>query len=201
MSGTSGGYTSGIAGGMLRTRASRYRLMAMSVHVDTGLDALGQWQHDAPLVRRLDASASVDVFAQAGVSDHLHEGMMNVRAISIGRPGPWAGERTAYGRSALHGLGLAWSRRKGARLWRKVINQQCTHKLGQLLRQRLAHRTDAEGEPIRHGPDLLGESPEVCWGSPRRRRRHLRGRAPRMAMSLTHLFRQTLQRGRLPHGE
>ena len=29
---------------------------------------------------------------------------------------------------------------------------------GQLLRQqRLAHRTDAEGEPIRHGSDFLGE--------------------------------------------
>ena len=58
----------------------------------TGLDALGQWQHDAPVVRRLDASTSVDIFgpmpAQAGVSDHLQEGMMNVRAISIGRPSP-----------------------------------------------------------------------------------------------------------------
>ena len=86
--------------------------------VDTRLDALGQWQHDARVVRRLDASTSVDIFgpmpAQPRVIDHL-KGVADVRAISI-RPSPRAGGGTAYGRYALHALGLALPWGQGARV-------------------------------------------------------------------------------------
>ena len=46
---------------------------------DSGLDALREWQHDAPVVRRLDASASVDIFssvpAQVSVSNNMQESL------------------------------------------------------------------------------------------------------------------------------
>ena len=50
--------------------------------VDSGLDALRQWQHNTPVVRRLDASTSVDIFSsvptQVGVSDNVQESMADV---------------------------------------------------------------------------------------------------------------------------
>ena len=105
---------------------------------DSGLDALREWQHDAPVVRRLDASASVDIFssvpAQVSVSNNMQESLADVRAISscCREDRLWAIRPPCPGACLAAETGRRWRR--------QVINQQATNKLGQLLRQqRLAH--------------------------------------------------------------